>query len=157
MSGPNLWATGLRLPTAWVCRSEAGQPGQGLALVAAPAHVGPPGSVPPCLVVRLTPTRATERAWLTALPAELVGRPGFEVEDEDLIDLGMQDVGYLRYSHRGLGDPPDDLLSERWSWWHDGFGLTVTGTVSRQDYEVWCDLFETVAATVDATRLTGAA
>ena len=80
---------------------------------------------------------------LLDLRAQLVD---FALEDADEYDLGDRRVAYHRFAHR-FGTA--DVLCDQWAWQVDGLGVTLTCTVSREDYLTYCDLFEDVAATVD--------
>lgn len=72
------------------------------------------------------------------------------MEDEDRFELGGHEVGYRRIGHRVAGV---ELVSEEWTWLAGGATYVLTGTVVREDYLDLCDLFEDVAASVDASRV----
>lgn len=70
----------------------------------------------------------------------------FELEDADRFELGEHQVEYRRFAHRV---DLVDVLCEQWAWLVDGCGLTLTCSVAREDYLDYCDLFESVAETVE--------
>lgn len=133
----------IALPPRWRRRSD---PDHGV-LVHARAAVVPDSGTAPELVLRCTPVDDDLLAWradaLTGLGAQLAG---FELEDQDAFDLEGRPVTYARFAHR-LGTA--ELVSEQWSWVVGGTGLTLTGTVAREDYADYCDVFEAVAATLE--------
>ncbi|WP_121254499.1 hypothetical protein [Nocardioides ferulae] len=142
---------GITLPRSWRRRSD---PDHGVLISARTAAV-PPSGVRPELVLRCTPVDAPLRAWRDVALGELAARlPDFELEDADEYDLHGHPVLYHRFAHRG---PTADLVSEQWSWvvgtGRGRAGVTLTGTSTREDYPDWCEVFESVAATVDVSGL----
>jgi hypothetical protein len=73
-----------------------------------------------------------------------------EVEDEDTVELGGHPVAYRRVGHR---EGEAEVVSEEWTWLLDDVPHVLTGTVRREDYLEVCDLFETVAASVEVELL----
>ena len=133
----------ISLPPRWRRRSD---PDHGL-LVHARSGSVPPSGTRPELVLRRTGVTTDLTTWrrttLAALAAQL---DGFDLEDEEVLDLEGRPVAYARFAHRsGL----DDLVSEQWSWLLGRTGLTLTGTVAREDYADYCEVFEGVAATLE--------
>jgi hypothetical protein len=45
-----------------------------------------------------------------------------------------------------------EVVSEQWCWLIQGVGFTLTGTVAREDYADYTDLFEDVAGTFSVRR-----
>lgn len=133
----------IALPPRWRRRSD---PEHGV-LVHARAGGVPPSGTPPELVLRCTPVDEGLNAWRRAAHAELGQRlVGFDLEDEDAFELEGRPVVYARFAHRlGLAE----LVSEQWSWLVGRTGITLTGTVAREDYADYCDVFEAVAATFE--------
>lgn len=134
---------GIALPASWQRRSD---PERGL-LVQARAGSLPPSGVRPELTLRCTSVTEDLATWRAAALADL-GRclDDFEVEDEDDFDLDGRPVAYRRFAHRVA---TADVVCEQWAWVVGGLGVTLTGTVAREDYPAYCDLFEAVAETVD--------
>lgn len=131
------------VPHSWSTRSD---PLHGIVLAARARQV-PPSGFAPEVVVRGTPVDVGLDAWRTDAMASLAGQlDGFEVEDTDRLDLGGRPVDYRRFSHRSGAV---DVVCDQWSWVADGLGVTLTGSVAREDYAEYCDLFEDVAATVE--------
>lgn len=133
----------LSLPPGWHRRRDVGH---GIVVAARPRTL-PPSGVAPELVVRCTLVATELLAWRDEVMAELGRRlVDFALEDADDFRLGPHRVAYRRFAHR-LGSA--DVLSDQWAWLVDGVGVTLTGSVAREDYPTYCDLFEAVAATVD--------
>ena len=131
------------VPARWHRRED---PAHGVVVAARARSVPPSGQVPELVLrcVRVDDDLATWRADAVAALADQL--PAFALEDEDSFELGGHRVAYRRFAHR-LGTA--ELLSEQWAWLVDGLGVTLTGTVAREDYLAYCDLFEAVAATVE--------
>lgn len=131
------------LPPRWRRRLD---PDHGV-LVHARAAAVPRSGTPPELVLRCAPVDDGLAAWRrTALDELAVRLDGFDLEDEDAYELEGRPVAYARFGHRlGLAE----LVSEQWSWRLGQTGVTLTGTVAREDYADYCDVFEAVAATVE--------
>ncbi|MEZ0581323.1 hypothetical protein [Nocardioides sp. MH1] len=131
------------VPRTWHARRDLGH---GIVLAARPRSL-PSSGVSPEIVLRCVPVGIDLRTWrgqaLLDLRAQLVD---FALEDADEFDLGDHRVSYHRFAHR-LGST--DVVSDQWSWLVGGVGATLTGSVAREDYLTYCDLFEDVAATVD--------
>ncbi len=123
---------GIALPPSWR-RTTA--PDRGV-LVAASAPM-PVSGFRPEVVLRCDSARADELADQLH---------DFAIEDEDEFDLFGHDVSYRRFAHRVGGV---DVLCDEWSWHADGLDVTLTCSVARQDYWDYCDVFETIAETVD--------
>ena len=136
---------GIALPARWRRTSD---PDRGV-LVAARQAKAPPSGVSPELVLCVRPVDADLSGWRARALAELAARlDRFELEDEDDFELEGRPVAYRRFAHRvGLAD----LVSDQWAWLVGGHGVTLTGTVAREDYADYCDVFEVVAETVDPT------
>lgn len=131
------------VPHQWATRSD---PGHGIVL-AARCRQAPPSGFAPEVVVRGTPVDLDLHVWRTdAMASMALQLDGFEIEDADQFDLGGEPVDYHRFSHR-VGSV--DVVCDQWSWVVDGVGVTLTGSVAREDYADYCDLFEDVAATVE--------
>lgn len=126
----------VKVPRQWITRSD---PERGIVL-AARARVVPTSGFAPGLVLLTAPAVIDT---VEALRAQL---RDVEVEDSDSFDLDEHPVTYLRFSHR-VGDT--DVLCDQWQWSVEGTVVTLTGSVARDDYADYCDLFEEVAATVE--------
>ncbi|KAA1427606.1 hypothetical protein [Nocardioides antri] len=133
----------LTVPRTWHVRRNLAH---GVILAARPRSV-PATGVCPEIVLRCTVVDADLAAWrgqaLLDLRAQLAD---FALEDADEFDLGDHRVAYHRFAHR-LGSA--DVLCDQWAWLVDGLGVTLTCSVAREDYLTYCDLFESIAATVD--------
>jgi hypothetical protein len=111
-------------------------------------------AVPPEVVVRHQPVDDDLLTWRQEALAALAGQlTGFEVEDQDTYDLGRHRVHYHRFGHR-LGTV--ELISDQWAWLVEGWGVTLTGTVAREEYAAYCDAFEDMALTVEVLPPGGA-
>ncbi|GAA3529599.1 hypothetical protein [Nocardioides daeguensis] len=160
---PTTPSVSLAVPRRWTAHDT---PAPGVLLVArAPAAT--PCGVTPELALRTGPVdpALSLAAWRAEALAALAGQlDALEVEDTDVvdlddldIDLGGEAVAYARFSHRldGIGglDGIDgiDVVCDQWAWLRDGVGVTLTGTVAREDYADYADLFEQVAATVEVS------
>ncbi|QCW52055.1 hypothetical protein FE634_19525 [Nocardioides dongxiaopingii] len=135
------------VPRTWRRRSD---PERGV-VVAARSVLLPASGVRPELTLRagpvVEPDAATWRAGaLTALAAVLVD---FALEDDDVHDLDGHEVVHHRFAHR-VGAA--DVLCDQWSWLVDGYGVTLTCSVAREDHPDYGDLFDAIAATVELTR-----
>ena len=137
----------IAVPSTWRRRSDAEH---GVA-VAARAPTVPASGVRPDLVLRTTPvTDADLLAWRTDAVGELADAlVDFALEDDDLYDLDGHEVLYHRFAHR-VGTA--DVLCEQWSWLVAGRGVTLTCSAAREDYPLYGDLFEQIAATVEVGR-----
>ena len=134
---------GICLPPRWRRTSD---PSRGV-VVAARAPEVPGSGVRPELVLRCVPVSDGLGAWRDGAVAELAERlDAFELEDEDRYDLGGHEVAYLRFAHRAV---LHDLVCDQWAWLVDGQGVSLTCTVAREDYPVYCDVFEAIAETFD--------
>lgn len=130
------------LPRRWATRAD---PEHGI-VVAARATAVPPSGFAPEIVVRSVPVATGLEAWRDeALSALAVQLDGFEVEDSDAFELGGLPATYRRFAHR-VGTT--EVICDQWAWIVDGVGVTLTGSVAREEYAAYCDLFEDVAATV---------
>jgi hypothetical protein len=132
----------LALPHRWTTRSD---PAHGLVLLGR-APSTPPGGFAPEIAVRTTPVAGDLDTWradaLAALAGQLVT---LEIEDDDRFELDGRAVAYHRLGHRSGAI---ELVTEQWAWLVDGVGLTLSGSVARQDYPDYADVFEEVAATL---------
>lgn len=139
----------LVLPPGW---RRAGRPGAGILLSATPPQPGPSG-VRPGINLVAAPVTCTLDDWveqtLRDLAADLAH---LELEDEDDYDDGCP-VTYRRFSYAHQGH---DLLCDLWAWVSDGTGVMLTGTVAREDYLDYCDLFEAVAVGCDPQAVVAA-
>jgi hypothetical protein len=102
--------------------------------------------VAPRLECRSVPFEGDLEAWRRRVAAADQTRPGFDLEDEDVFDLAGRDVVYRRFGHRAAGVP---VLCEQWLWVVGGLAHQLLGTVAREDYADYCDVFEDVAETFD--------
>lgn len=135
------------VPRQWATHSE---PERGV-LLAARARVVPASGFPPSLLLVPADVGELSRdAWRAAGLAELERRlEAFALEDDDAFDLDGLPVVYLRFAHRVAGV---DVLCDQWQWLVDGMGVVLTGSVAREDYADYCEVFEGVAATVSFAR-----
>lgn len=134
------------LPAGW--RLTA--PGSGVLLSARP-RVPPASGTTPTLVLTGEPARGTLPDWADAVVDRVsADLASFDLEDGDDYAWGLHDVSYRRFSHRLDGT---ELISELWAWVVDGVGYTLTGTVAREDYADYCDIFEAVADTFNPDDL----
>jgi hypothetical protein len=134
---------GLTLPRGWPRRSD---PDHGVLVTARPPTM-PPSGLRPEVTLRAVPVEQDLHPWRDAALVELSGRLiDFELEDADHYELDGRPVAYRRFAHRvGLVD----VVCEQWSWVVDGLGLTLTGSVAREDYPAYCEVFERIAETLD--------
>ncbi len=134
---------GLVVPPRWRRRSD---PDHGV-LVSARSPVLPASGVRPEVVLACTRVDQGLAAWRDEAMRELALRlDDLDVEDEDVFDLMDHEVAYRRFAHRrGAAD----IVSEQWAWVVDTLGVTLTCSVAREDYWDWCEVFETIAETVD--------
>lgn len=142
------------VPSQWVSHRA---PERGIALAARSRSV-PPSGFPPRLVLETMRAASpqTDPAPSDAEPLEPLHTrlTDLEVEDIDTVDLDGHPVTYLRFSHR-VGDT--DVLCDQWQWRVEGAAVTLTGSVAREDYADYCDLFEEVAASVELSPVRRAA
>lgn len=130
------------LPRRWATRADLDH---GI-VVAARAPTVPPSGFGPEIVLRSVPVEADLDAWRDDAMRELAAQlDAFEVEDSDAYELGGRPASYRRFAHR-VGTV--DVICEQWAWVVDGVGVTLTGSVARDDYAAYCDVFEDVAATI---------
>ncbi|MEQ6902785.1 hypothetical protein [Nocardioides sp. YIM 152588] len=135
----------LSLPPRWATRRQLPH---GVVVAARPLDPGP-GPVPEVVVRAVAVDEPDLATWRERALRELADHAvDLALEDDDTFDLAGRTVRYHRFAHR-VG--PDDLLSEQWSWWQDGVGVTLTGSVARTAYVLYCDLFEEIAATLEIT------
>lgn len=135
------------VPSSWRRRRDPRLELQGV-VVSARAPSLPPSGVLPEMTVRVVAVDHEDAAaWRTEALAEL-GRllEGFELEDDDVFDLEGHEVHYHRFAH-WLGSA--DVICDQWAWLVDGRGVTLTCSAAREDYLTYCDLFETIAATLE--------
>jgi hypothetical protein len=116
-------------------------------LVTARAGRVPASGVRPELTLRCVPVSDELAPWRATAMARLAEQlDDFDLEDQDDLELDGRPVAYRRFAHRGA---TADLVSDQWAWVHDGLGVTLTGTVAREDYAHYCDVFEAVAETFE--------
>jgi hypothetical protein len=133
----------IALPPRWRRRAD---PDHGV-LVHARAPVATSAGTRPELVLRCAAVDDDLETWRAAAAADLADQlAGFDLEDEDAFELEGRPVVYARFAHR-LGTA--ELVSEQWSWLLGRTGVTLTGTVAREDYADYCEVFEAVAATFE--------
>jgi hypothetical protein len=94
-----------------------------------------------------SPSPATIRCHLTDTEPDLEPHDA-DVEDEDTYEIGTAVATYTRFGHAGAAL---HLLSDRWVWPIEGGWFVLTGTVERGRYPAYCDVFEEVAQTFDAS------
>lgn len=95
-----------------------------------PPPSGPPGNHLP--------------AHQTQLVADVVDAfPWPVVEERDVVDLDGHAVSYVRINHQAN---TLCLISELWTWVLGAEEWTVTGTTPLDQYPIWCDVFEAIAA-----------
>lgn len=141
---------GISVPPSWRRRSD---PDHGV-LVAARATQVPPSGVRPELVLRCSSVDDDLTAWREDAMGELADRlDDFALEDDDEFDLLGRRVAYRRFAHR-VGAA--DVICDQWAWLAHGVGVTLTCSVAREDYSIYCDVFEAIAETVDLLPNTAA-
>jgi hypothetical protein len=134
-------------PPGW---DRVPDPLPGVALLMSATRRPPSGVLPSMAVAASGLDGVTRTEHLAGLCAGLgLALESFVVEDEDRFDLAGVEVDYLRVGHRADGH---ELVSEVWVWLVDGHAWSVSGTVDRADYALWCEVFEQVAATFDPER-----
>lgn len=135
------------VPRQWSTHSD---PERGV-LLAARARVVPASGFPPSLLLVPEDVGDLARdAWCAESLAALEHRlEDFVLEDDDAYDLDGLPVDYRRFAHR-VGAV--DVLCDQWQWLVDGVGVVLTGSVARDDYADYCEVFEGVAATVSFAR-----
>jgi hypothetical protein len=134
---------GITLPAGWARRSD---PDRGV-LLAARSPSPTASGVRPEVTLRCVPVAEDLATWRDLALAELGDRlVDFEVEDADDYTLDGRPVAYRRFAHRVA---LVDVVCEQWSWAVDGLGVTLTGSVAREDYPAYCEVFEQIAETVD--------
>jgi hypothetical protein len=147
---------GIALPSSW---RRTSAPDRGV-LVSARAATVPASGLRPELLLRCSPVAASLAEWRRQELRDLAARlHDFVVEDED-------EIAYRRFAHR-LG--PVDVMCDQWAWRDEravtglvagqvtgqvtgpvtGLGVTLTGSVAREDYWDYCGVFQAVAETVD--------
>jgi len=133
----------IALPARW---RPSAAPDRGV-LVAARSPVPGASGIVPLIRLEVVAVAGSLHTWRERDLASLAARrTDFELDDEDDYELDGRAVAYRRFAYRRGAD---DLLCEQWAWLVDGVGFTLTGTVGREDYADYCDLFEDVAATFD--------
>jgi hypothetical protein len=73
-------------------------------------------------------------------------RQAYELEDDESFDVAGHETVYRRFGHDLSGVP---VLSDQWLWVVSGVAHVLVGTVAAEDYEDYCDVFESVAETFD--------
>ena len=124
----------------------------GIVMVAR-APTTPGSGFVPTFVLDAEPVDGSFESWqeksLAAL-SDLLER--FDEEDADDYHLGPALARYRRVAHVSSVSSEHHLVSEQWCWLIEGLGFTLTGTVAREDYADFCDLFEDVAGTFSVRR-----
>jgi hypothetical protein len=100
----------------------------------------------PRLEHRSEPWRGSLDGWAARMGGADRGRPGFDLEDEDVFELGGHEVAYRRFGHELDGVP---VLSDQWLWVVEGAAHQLVGSVAADEYADYCDVFESVAETFD--------
>ena len=72
--------------------------------------------------------------------------PDYDLEDDDCFEVAGHETAYRRFGHTVSGIP---VLSDQWLWVVEGVGHLLLGSVAAEDYEDYCDVFESVAETFD--------
>ncbi|TIC83584.1 hypothetical protein E8D34_15790 [Nocardioides sp. GY 10113] len=136
----------LSLPPRWATRHD---PPPGTLLIARPVRAGGAlAPVGPEVVLRAVEVPEPDlSAWRARALDELAARAiDLALEDDDEYDLCGRRVRYHRFAHRvGLAD----VLTEQWAWFDASVGVTLSCSLERGDYPLYCDLFEDIAATVE--------
>lgn len=139
------------VPPQWRRRSD---PDRGV-LLSARSPFLPDSGVRPEIVVRYAAVDEPLDRWRTGAMRDLARRlVDFALEDDDEVALGEHDVAYRRFAHRS---GTVDVLCDQWAWLVEGLGITLTAACARVDYPDYCDLFETVAETLEVSASTPAA
>ena len=106
----------------------------------------------PRLEHRSSPSRDRSTTGASHVVDADAARPDYDLEDDDCFDVAGHETVYRRFGHTVSGVP---VLSDEWLWVVDGVAHLLLGTVAAEDYEDYCDVFESVAETFDpdwATR-----
>jgi hypothetical protein len=131
----------IHLPVGWRASTDLEH---GVLVSALAPRAGRSGVVP-SLRLEVEPVKVLPRQWYDDAVAELgVRLPGFELDHEEIYDLGDHETCSRRFTHRRAGH---DLVTEQWAWWFDGLGFTLSGCVAREDHAEHDELFGAVAAT----------
>ncbi len=134
------------VPPTWRRRHD---PVRGI-VVAARAPTAPPSGYRPEIVARSQVGVDDLRRWRIDRLGELADvLVDFALEDDDEFDLLGERVAYARFVHRHAAT---DVVCDQWAWVLDGIGITVSCSVAAEEYATYCDLFETVAESVQLTR-----
>jgi hypothetical protein len=102
----------------------------------------------PRLEHHAAPHPGTLADWRSQVATDDAARRGFELDDEDELDLAGHDAVYRRFLWTRAGVP---VVSDQWLWVVAGVAHRLVGTVAAQDYPAYCDVFESVAETFDPT------
>ena len=139
------------VPPQWRRRAD---PDRGV-LLSARSPFLPDSGIRPEIVVRYAAVDEPLDRWRTSAMRELARRlVDFALEDEDAFAIGDHEVAYRRFAHRS---GTADVLCDQWAWLVDGLGITLTGACARVDYLAYCDLFDTVAETLEVSTAEPAA
>lgn len=133
------------LPRGW---RRSGDPG-GELIVRGPGSSGRP---PPTLRLRRLTLSGEPTSPACQVEALVMSLAGPAVEDHDRFWIGSGEATYVRSVRAGADG---DLVVETWAWSvedRDEVWL-LTAEVLLPRYADWCEVFEDVAATFDATRL----
>ena len=139
----------IAVPSGW---SRASDLDHGI-LMAARAPTAPGSGFVPRFVLDAEPVDSSFESWqenaVTALSDQL---QRFDEEDTDDYHVGPELARYRRVSHVSSVSSDHHLVSEQWCWLIEGVGFTLTGTIAREDFADFCDLFEDVAGTFSVRR-----
>ena len=113
-------------------------------------HSSAPGvhgsGLAPRLEHRSEPFTGSLDDWrLQVVDADTI-RPDYDLEDDDCFDVAGHESVYRRFGHTASGV---SVLTDEWLWVVDGVAHLLLGTVAAEDYEDYCDVFESVAETFE--------
>lgn len=100
----------------------------------------------PRLEHRCEPFAGSLDDWHRRVADTDAARPDYDLEDDDCFDVAGHETVYRRFGHTVSAVP---ALSDQWLWVVDGVAHLLLGTVAAEDYEGYCDVFESVAETFD--------
>jgi hypothetical protein len=84
--------------------------------------------------------------WHAQVSSTDVSRADYELEDEECFDISGHETVHRRFGHRVSSVA---VLSDQWLWVVNGTAHQLLGTVAAEEYEDYCDIFESVAETFD--------
>ena len=102
--------------------------------------------VAPRLEHHADPFAGTLDDWHSQVASADRVRRDYDLEDEDSFELGGHRAVYRRFGHTRAGVP---VLCDQWLWVVDGVAHQLLGTVAADEYDAYCDVFESVAETFD--------